>query len=189
MDWLKQIPAKLRQSSSSVASLEYVSVASSANRPPLPRPAIPTQRRAAFNPLRFRAVPPTMMGHITRRDFVTPSVMTLPGVLLASRQATASAGAAHSDGAPDPQLIEDLVSANHILADEGIADGYGHVSARHDRNPGRYLLSRDLAPALVTTDDTLEYDLDSNPIDSKGRSQYLERFIHGEIYNPESYPS
>jgi ribulose-5-phosphate 4-epimerase/fuculose-1-phosphate aldolase len=122
------------------------------------------------------------MRHITRRNFVTTSVMSFPGVLLASTQATASAGDAHSDGAPDPQLIEDLVSANHILADEGIVDGYGHVSARHDRNPGRYLLSRDLAPALVTTDDILEYDLDSNPIDSKGRSQYRERFIHGEIY-------
>lgn len=122
------------------------------------------------------------MAHITRRDFVAVSVMSFSEVLLASAQASASSGAAHSDGAPDPQLIEDLVSANHILADEGIVDGYGHVSARHDRKPGRYLLSRDLAPALVSSGDILEYDLDSNPIDSKGRSQYLERFIHGEIY-------
>lgn len=122
------------------------------------------------------------MAHITRRDFVAVSVMSFSEVLLASAQATASSDAAHSDGATDPQLIEDLVSANHILADEGIVDGYGHVSARHDRKPGRYLLSRDLAPALVSTGDILEYDLDSNPIDSKGRSQYLERFIHGEIY-------
>jgi len=122
------------------------------------------------------------MGHTTRRDFVTASVMSFSGVLLASTQATASPRAAHSDTAPDPQLIEDLVSANHILAHEGIVDGYGHVSARHDRNPGRYLLSRDLAPALVTTDDILQYDLDSHPIGLKGRSQYRERFIHGEIY-------
>ncbi len=27
-----------------------------------------------------------------------------------------------------------------------------------------------------------EYDFDSNPIDARGRSMYLERFIHGEIY-------
>jgi ribulose-5-phosphate 4-epimerase/fuculose-1-phosphate aldolase len=122
------------------------------------------------------------MGHLTRRGFVTASMMASSGLLLASGRATASADAAPPEGAPDPQLIEDLVTANHILADQGVVDGYGHVSARHDRNPGRYLLSRDLAPALVTTADILEYDLDSNPIDAKGRSQYRERFIHGEIY-------
>jgi ribulose-5-phosphate 4-epimerase/fuculose-1-phosphate aldolase len=122
------------------------------------------------------------MGQTTRRDFVTSSVMTFSGALLAFTPAPASPGAAPADGAPDPQLIDDLVSANHILAGEGVVDAYGHVSARHDRNPGRYLLSRDLAPALVTGEDILEYDLDSNPIDAKGRSQYLERFIHGEIY-------
>ncbi len=122
------------------------------------------------------------MGQTTRRDFVTSSVMSFSGALLAFTPAVASVGAAAADGAPDPRLIEDLVSANHILAAEGVVDAYGHVSARHDRNPGRYLLSRDLAPALVTGEDILEYDLDSNPIDAKGRSHYLERFIHGEIY-------
>jgi HCOMODA/2-hydroxy-3-carboxy-muconic semialdehyde decarboxylase len=120
------------------------------------------------------------MGQTTRRDFVTASVMTFSGMLPASTPAAAST--APSAGAPDPHLIEDLVSANHILASEGVVDAYGHVSARHDRNPGRYLLSRDLAPALVTADDILEYDLDGNPLDAKGGSQYLERFIHAEIY-------
>lgn len=43
-------------------------------------------------------------------------------------------------------------------------------------------MSRSLAPALVTRDDVMEYDLDSNPVDAKGHSSYLERFIHGEIY-------
>jgi HCOMODA/2-hydroxy-3-carboxy-muconic semialdehyde decarboxylase len=118
----------------------------------------------------------------TRRDFVTCSVMTFSGAWLAFTPVAASVGGAPAAGAPDPKLIEDLVSANHILAGEGVVDAYGHVSARHDRNPGRYLLSRDLAPALVTADDILEYDLDSNPIDAKGQAQYLERFIHGEIY-------
>lgn len=122
------------------------------------------------------------MGDLTRRDFVTASVMGACGLLLAAARATATADSAPAGGPPDPQLIEDLVSANHILADQGVVDGYGHVSARHDRNPGRYLLSRDLAPELVTTADVLEYDLDSNPIDPAGRSQYRERFIHGEIY-------
>ncbi len=87
-----------------------------------------------------------------------------------------------SAGPPDPKLVEDLVAANRILADQGVVDAYGHVSARHDRDPHRYLLSRSLAPELVTADDLMEYDLDSAPVDPRGRTSYLERFIHGAIY-------
>ena len=87
-----------------------------------------------------------------------------------------------SAGPVDPTLIEDLVVANRVLAQEGLFDAYGHVSVRHPANPNRYLLSRSLAPALVTAGDILEYDLDSNPIDPKGQRSVLERFIHGEIY-------
>ncbi len=79
-------------------------------------------------------------------------------------------------------LIEDLVCANRILAEHGVIDGYGHVSVRSDRDPARYLLSRSLAPELVTEADIMEYDLDSLPLDQRGRSMYRERFIHGEIY-------
>jgi ribulose-5-phosphate 4-epimerase/fuculose-1-phosphate aldolase len=87
-----------------------------------------------------------------------------------------------SGGPIDPAVIEDLVAANRILADEGVLDAYGHVSIRHPGNPGRYLMSRSLAPILVTAADIMEYDLDSNPVDPKGRTSVLERFIHGEIY-------
>lgn len=79
-------------------------------------------------------------------------------------------------------LIEDLVCANRILAEHWVIDGYGHVSVRSDRDPTRYLLSRSLAPELVTEADIMEYDLDSKPVDQRGRSMYRERFIHGEIY-------
>jgi ribulose-5-phosphate 4-epimerase/fuculose-1-phosphate aldolase len=79
-------------------------------------------------------------------------------------------------------LIEDLVCAYRILAEHGVIDGYGHVSVRSDRDPKRYFLSRSLAPELVTEADIMEYDLDSNPIDARGRDMYRERFIHGEIY-------
>ncbi len=51
-----------------------------------------------------------------------------------------------------PALIDDLVAANHILYDHGVVDGFGHVSARHDKAPNRYLMSRSMAPALVTVD-------------------------------------
>src|SRR5262245_9685591 len=82
----------------------------------------------------------------------------------------------------DPAAIEDLVLANHILANEKVLDGFGHVSIRDPRNPNRYLMSRSVAPATVTADDIMEYDLDSKPVDAKGRGSYKERFIHGEIY-------
>jgi ribulose-5-phosphate 4-epimerase/fuculose-1-phosphate aldolase len=86
-----------------------------------------------------------------------------------------------SAGPVDPKLIEDLVAANRILAMEGILDGWGHVSVRHPRDPNRYLMSRNLAAELVTTADIMEYNLDSVPVDPRGRDSYAERFIHGEI--------
>jgi HCOMODA/2-hydroxy-3-carboxy-muconic semialdehyde decarboxylase len=87
-----------------------------------------------------------------------------------------------SGGPVDRALIDDLVAANRILGTEGIVDAYGHVSVRHPRNPNRWLMSRSLGPLYVTADDILEYDIDSTPIDPKGRASVVERFIHGEIY-------
>ncbi len=79
-------------------------------------------------------------------------------------------------------LLEDLVAANRILAEHGVIDGYGHVSVRCEKNPNRYWIARSLAPELVTEADLMEFDLDSNPIDQRGRPMYTERYIHGEIY-------
>lgn len=92
-------------------------------------------------------------------------------------------GSSQASGGPvSAAFMEDLVVGNRILAIEGVLDAYGHVSMRHPTDPNRYLLSRSLAPELVTADDILEYDLNSNPVDAKGRASVLERFIHGEIY-------
>ena len=82
----------------------------------------------------------------------------------------------------DALRIADLVTANHILAAQGIVDGFGHISVRSAKNPTHYFISRSKAPALVTVDDIMEIDLDDNPIDARGRSSYLERFIHSETY-------
>jgi ribulose-5-phosphate 4-epimerase/fuculose-1-phosphate aldolase len=82
----------------------------------------------------------------------------------------------------DPALLDDLVAANRILADQGVLDGYGHVTMRHPHAPDRYFLSRSKAPAIITAADIMEYDLDSNPVDQAGRLMYIERFIHGEIF-------
>src|SRR5277367_6864858 len=103
--------------------------------------------------------------------------IALAGLTLAARQPAPAA----SD-TPNPALVEDLVYANRILADQGVVDAFGHVSARDDKNPSRFLMSRSMAPALVTTKDILEYNLDGEPIDAAGRAVYIERFIHAAIY-------
>jgi ribulose-5-phosphate 4-epimerase/fuculose-1-phosphate aldolase len=121
------------------------------------------------------------MIEMTRWRFVTGGVAVMLGAFGLSRRALAQTSSA-SAGPAAPALIDDLVAASRILADQGVVDGYGHVSARHDRDPNRYLMSRSLAPALVTAADIMEYDLDSVPVDPRGRASFIERFIHGEIY-------
>lgn len=102
-------------------------------------------------------------------------------LLLASPAASSQAKPA-SSGPADLALIKDLVAANRILADHDFLDGYGHVSVRDNRNPDHFLMSRSLAPELVTSDDILEYDLDAVALNLNGRSQYGERYIHAAIY-------
>jgi ribulose-5-phosphate 4-epimerase/fuculose-1-phosphate aldolase len=86
----------------------------------------------------------------------------------------------------DAALLEDMVIGSRVLADFGVLDGFGHVSARHPTNPNHFLMARSLAPALVTADDIMEFDLDGNAVDARGRTVFLERFIHSEIYKARS---
>src|SRR5262245_58128770 len=112
-----------------------------------------------------------------------PARLAIAAVALIFAGAPATAQTSQTSGGPvDPALIEGLVAANRILAEEGVLDAYGHVSIRHPSDPNRYLMSRSLAPILVTASDIMEYDLDSNPIEPKDRRSVIERFIHGEIY-------
>src|SRR6478735_3737612 len=74
---------------------------------------------------------------------------------------------AQTPAAPVPTrqaVIDELVIANHILANEGVLDGYGHVSVRNPADANRYFLARAGAPALVKAADITEYDLDSQPV-------------------------
>jgi HCOMODA/2-hydroxy-3-carboxy-muconic semialdehyde decarboxylase len=80
------------------------------------------------------------------------------------------------------EAIEQLVQANRIISHEGVLDAFGHVSARHPQDPGKFLLSRSLAPSLVRPEDILIFDLDSKPAQEYSCSFYAERVIHGEIY-------
>jgi len=79
-------------------------------------------------------------------------------------------------------LIDDLVAANRILAAEDVVDAYGHVSVRNPNDPTRYFMARARAPEVVEADDIMEFTLDGTPIDAKGRRPYLERFIHGAMF-------
>jgi HCOMODA/2-hydroxy-3-carboxy-muconic semialdehyde decarboxylase len=100
------------------------------------------------------------------------------GVAPASAQTTAA-----PDDPAVTALIQDIAVANRILADQQVLDAYGHVSARHRANPSRFLMGRNLAPALVTAADVVEYDLDGNPIGAPASfTHFLERFIHAEVY-------
>jgi HCOMODA/2-hydroxy-3-carboxy-muconic semialdehyde decarboxylase len=79
-------------------------------------------------------------------------------------------------------LLEELVTANHILANEGIVDSFGHISVRHPENPQHYYLSRARAPHLIAAGDIMAFDLAGNVVGSDKRKPYLERFIHGAVY-------
>ena len=81
-----------------------------------------------------------------------------------------------------PELVEDLVMANRILFQQGVVDGFGHVSARHDKHPDRFLIARSMAPALVTAADIMAFDFDGNPLGGDSRNGYLERYLHGAIF-------
>jgi len=79
-------------------------------------------------------------------------------------------------------VIDELVTANRILAREGIVDSFGHPSIRHPERPDRFLLSRARAPDLIEADDIMEFTLDGAAVNGGNRKPYLERFIHGAIY-------
>jgi HCOMODA/2-hydroxy-3-carboxy-muconic semialdehyde decarboxylase len=80
------------------------------------------------------------------------------------------------------QVLEDLALANHILVNQGVLDGFGHISVRHPQKPDRFFIARSMAPALVEVADIVEVDLEGNVHDAQGRRTYVERFIHSAIY-------
>jgi HCOMODA/2-hydroxy-3-carboxy-muconic semialdehyde decarboxylase len=75
-----------------------------------------------------------------------------------------------------------LALANRIVAHEGVLDGFGHISARHPTDPGRFFISRHRAPQLVSPDDLIEFTLDYKPVKPTPFRMYSEGIIHGAIY-------
>ena len=89
----------------------------------------------------------------------------------------------------DRAVLEDLAAASRILVDQGVFDAAGHVSMRHPERADRFLMSRSLAPELVTADDIMEFTLDcapcghpSTPLGASEPKPFIERFLHGGIY-------
>jgi ribulose-5-phosphate 4-epimerase/fuculose-1-phosphate aldolase len=78
--------------------------------------------------------------------------------------------------------ISELVIANRIIAHLKLVDSFGHITVRNPENPSRYFMARSRAPALVTKEDILEFNLDSTPVDLRGFRPYAERPIHGCLY-------
>jgi ribulose-5-phosphate 4-epimerase/fuculose-1-phosphate aldolase len=87
-----------------------------------------------------------------------------------------------SGGAVERAVLEDLAVASRILVDQGVLDAAGHVSMRHPAHAERFLMSRSLAPALVTADDIMELTLDGEACDPRGRTPFIERFLHAGVY-------
>jgi len=116
------------------------------------------------------------------RVIKTLSAAVLAGCVVVVLGYGASAQSALPAATTRQQVIDDLVVGNHILADLGVVDGFGHLTARDPEHPDHFLMSRSLAPALVKAEDIMEFDRDGNAVDQQGRAIFLERFIHAEIY-------
>lgn len=80
------------------------------------------------------------------------------------------------------RAVRDLVVANRILAHQGVVDAYGHVSVRHPLDPARHFLARSTSPGIVEASDIVEFTHDGVPVGRETRPLYLERFIHGAVY-------
>jgi HCOMODA/2-hydroxy-3-carboxy-muconic semialdehyde decarboxylase len=124
--------------------------------------------------------------HLKRRSFLSGAISM--SVLSLLNSAAGGSGQSNPPTSPrripntEEQRLSDLVIGNHILFDQGVVDGFGHLSVRSINDPTHFFMSQSRAPGLVTHDDIMEFAADSKPVDQRGRQMYGERFIHGEIF-------
>src|SRR5579884_3694777 len=116
-----------------------------------------------------------------RKALLACSVVFAAAVLAASAQAQSNGP---SD--PDEARIQDIITASHILTNEGILDSFGHVSARSVKNPEHFYMPRAMPPALVSRADIVEIGPDCKPIDPNAPRLNGERYIHCQIYKARS---
>ncbi len=84
------------------------------------------------------------------------------------------------------EAIAQCVLANRILANEGVLDGFGHVSVRNPENENTFFQARAIAPEFVTKKDILEIDFEGNIISDTEYGAYGERIIHASILKKRS---
>lgn len=80
------------------------------------------------------------------------------------------------------EAVAQLVTANHVLANEGIISGFGHVSVRDPDDDEALYISRARSPAIVEADDILRMDFDGNVLSDDDVRPYKETVIHRAIY-------
>ena len=86
----------------------------------------------------------------------------------------------------DEARIQDIITASHILTNEGILDSFGHISARSIKNPDHFFMPRAMPPALVSRADIVEVGLDCKPVAPDAPRLNGERYIHCEVYKARS---
>jgi HCOMODA/2-hydroxy-3-carboxy-muconic semialdehyde decarboxylase len=106
----------------------------------------------------------------------------LVAALASATIAAAPCWAQSTEGDPDEARIADVITASHILTNEGILDSFGHVSARSAKNPDRFFMPRAMPPALVSRADIVEVGLDCKPVDPNAPRLNGERYIHCQVY-------
>jgi hypothetical protein len=79
------------------------------------------------------------------RVFRLATIVLLLLTIVPSFDGQSTPAAQHSPSSQQSALIEDLVYANRILYDQGVIDGFGHVSVRDEKNPQHFLMSRSMA--------------------------------------------
>jgi ribulose-5-phosphate 4-epimerase/fuculose-1-phosphate aldolase len=80
------------------------------------------------------------------------------------------------------EAIAQVAMANVVLANEGIFDYLGHVSARNPEEENTFFISRSCAPEMVRKKDILEVDLEGKVLPGSALTPYREQVIHGAIY-------
>ena len=114
------------------------------------------------------------------RQVVVARVLAVAFAIAASCIAAHAQSGAATDS--NEARIEDLITASHILANEGILDSFGHATARSVTNPSHFFMPRAMPPALVSRADIVELDLDCKPVTPNAPRLNGERYIHCEIY-------
>jgi ribulose-5-phosphate 4-epimerase/fuculose-1-phosphate aldolase len=79
----------------------------------------------------------------------------------------------------------ELTLGCRILAEQDIIDAYGHLSARVPGQDDRFMISRQMAPALVTPEDFIVMTLDGKVVQGDGFPN-VEWPIHACVYRARS---